>query len=211
MRPLSPKRLSNTKVIDIAAYWFFQTVRTATLQKFQIRDFGGCPTQKKLNAKGLALSENFGLLALPFAAHAYLMMNCPFRNTHPRLSHRHSVCCSLPCPPALLLAAQFLGFSLRQVAMFLPPRPSLRHFLGMRDAEQRVRGLLVLVDDPPGPTARPGAHWLAVLRCGVCNLPTPCEHPRVHSCQPIASIFALRSVSGSALTRGSLDSSGSTF
>jgi hypothetical protein len=27
------------------------------------------------------------------------MMNCPFRNTHPRLSHRHSVCCSLPCPP----------------------------------------------------------------------------------------------------------------
>ncbi len=49
---------------------------------------GGC--RSELDCAGLAL---------PFATHAYLMMNCPFRNTHPRLSHRHSVCCSLPCPP----------------------------------------------------------------------------------------------------------------
>jgi hypothetical protein len=50
-----------------------------------------------LDGAGGCLSElDCAGLALPFAAHAYLIMSCLFRNTHPRLSHRHSVYGSLP-------------------------------------------------------------------------------------------------------------------
>ena len=70
----------------------------------------------------------------------------------------------------LTLAAGFLGWNVRCAARFGPPRPSLARCLEQRDAEARVRGLLILIADEPGrPNRRRGFHWLAVKRDMVCD------------------------------------------